>query len=237
MNDLSNKVAWVTGGARGIGSAIVTELRSRGATVYVSDRESVGDVQACDATDPVQIDGFARSIVDRAGRLDILVNNAAIQRRAAFTEFSVDDYDAIFATNVRGSFFAAQSAARAMIACRARGSIINVCSVNAERAQPETVLYCASKGAMRSMTKCLAVALGKYDIRVNSVAPGTIATDLNRDRLSRQETVAHVIERTALGRLGTPSDVAPAVAFLASEKAGYITGATIAIHGGWTLMG
>lgn len=237
MIDLSNKIAWVTGGARGIGKSIVDELSRQGATVYVSDRYAQPGVEECDATDPAAIDVFAKSILGRSGRLDILVNNAAVQRRRAFTDFSSEDYDAIFSTNVRGSFFAAQSAARVMIEAGVGGSIVNIGSVNAEHAQPETALYCASKGACQSMTKALAVGLGKYGIRVNSVAPGTIATELNQDRLSRQEAVAGVIERTALGRLGAPDDVAPAVAFLASDAARFVTGATIAVHGGWTLMG
>ena len=132
---------------------------------------------------------------------------------------------------------AAGAAARMMIASQCAGSIINISSVNATHAQPETVLYCASKGAVATMTRALAVAFGRHRIRVNSIAPGTIVTGLNRDRLSSQETVDGVIQRTALGRLGMPEDVAPAVAFLAGDSADFITGTAIAVHGGWTLQG
>jgi len=237
MSDLTGKVAWVTGGARGIGAAVVAELRRSGALVHVTDREREGDIAACDMWDPAAIGQYVQSLVERTGRLDILVNNAAVQRRRDFVDFDEADFDEIFGTNVRGAFFAAQAAARAMVARAAGGSIINVSSVNATHAQPETTLYCASKGAIQTMTRALAVSLGRYAIRVNAVAPGTIATDLNRDRLADTETSRRVVAATPLGRLGAPQDVAPAVAFLASDEARFITGASLAIHGGWTLSG
>jgi len=237
MKPLIGRVAWVTGGARGIGAAIASELREQGARVFVTDRASQGDVEACDVGDPHALGQYARVLLERAGSLDILVNNAGVQRRRDFIDFSDADYDAIFGVNVRGLFFASQAAAKAMIACKVRGAIVNVSSVNATHAQPETALYCASKGAVRSMTRALAVALGRYGIRVNAVAPGTIATDLNRDRLADGSTVEDVLATTALGRIGAPLDVAPAVAFLASDAAQFITGASLAIHGGWTLTG
>lgn len=237
MSELTGKVAWVTGGGRGIGAAIATELRRQGARVFVTDQAEGHDVEACDVRDAGVLQEYAQSVVARAGRLDILVNNAGIQRRRSVIEFTDADYEAIFGVNVRGCFFASQAAAKAMIGCSARGAIVNVSSVNATHAQAETALYCASKGAVRTMTRALAMGLGRYGIRVNDVAPGTIATDLNRDRLSDETTVARVMASTALGRLGTPLDVAPAVAFLASDAAQFITGASLAIHGGWTLTG
>ncbi|MEO6746490.1 MAG: SDR family oxidoreductase [Caldimonas sp.] len=237
MSDLSGKVAWVTGGARGIGAAVADELRRAGASVHVTDRTRDGDVDACDMRDPTAISEYVHRLVFRVGRLDILVNNAAVQRRRPFVAFDEGDFDAIFETNVRGAFFAAQAVAKAMVERKSGGSIINVSSVNAKHAQPETALYCASKGAIRTMTRALAVSLGRYGIRVNAVAPGTIETDLNRDRLADDETSRQIIEATPLGRLGVPMDVAPAVAFLASDDARFITGASVAIHGGWTLSG
>ncbi len=237
MSELAGKIAWVTGGGRGIGAAICAELERQGAKVFVTDCDARGDVEACDVRDVGALATYAHGILKRAGRLDILVSNAAIQRRRNFVDFSEEDYDEMFAINVRGGFFAAQAAAKAMIACKARGSIVNVSSVNATHAQPETVLYCASRGAVGTMTRALAVSLGKYGIRVNAVAPGTIATDLNRDRLANEQTVAQLLANTALARVGTPEDVAPAVAFLASDAAQFITGASVAIHGGWTLSG
>lgn len=235
--NLAGRVAWVTGGARGIGAAIASALRERGATVVVSDREPAGDVLACDMRDTNAILRFANETASRHGSLDILVNNAAIQRRRHFADFTEADYDEIFAVNVRGAFFAVQACARAMASGGRGGAIINVSSVNATHAQPETALYCASKGAVGTMTRALAMALGRYGIRVNAVSPGTIVTGLNSDRLSNDETAREVIAATALGRLGMPDDVAPAVAFLASDEAGFITGASLAVHGGWTLSG
>lgn len=234
---LQGRVAWVTGGAQGIGAAIAGELRERGAAVVVTDREAAGDVLACDMRDPDAIAAFASNLAARHGSLDILVNNAGMQRRRAFVDFTESDYEDLFATNVRGVFLASQAFAREMLARGRGGAIVNVSSVNATHAQPETALYCASKGAVGTMTRALAVALGPYGIRVNAVAPGTIATGLNRDRLSNDETVRGVVAATPLGRLGAPDDVAGAVAFLASQDARFITGASVAIHGGWTLSG
>lgn len=234
---LQGRVAWVTGGATGIGAAIARELRERGATVVASDREAVGDVLACDMRDPAAIAALATRIASEHGAVDILVNNAGIQRRRAFVDFTEADYEDIFGTNVRGVFVASQACAREMVARGRGGAIVNVSSVNATHAQPETALYCASKGAVATMTRALAVALGAHGIRVNAVAPGTIATGLNRDRLSTQETVRAVVAATPLGRLGAPDDVAGAVAFLASDDARFITGASVPVHGGWTLSG
>lgn len=237
MNSLAGKVAWVTGSVRGIGRAIADELARQGASVHLTDRVAQGDVQACDMRDPEDIARFVDGLVERAGALDILVNNAGVQRRRAFVDFEEADYEEVFGVNVRGAFFAAQAAARAMIRLERGGAIVNVSSVNATHAQPETALYCASKGAIRTMTMALATCLGRHRIRVNAVAPGTIATDLNRDRLEDEATTRSVLAATPLGRLGTPLDVAPAVAFLAGEDARFITGASLSIHGGWTLSG
>ena len=237
MSKLSGKVAWVTSGARGIGAAIAQELRREGAAVRVTDLIAERDVDACDVRDVDAIEAFVERLVARAGRIDILVNNAAIQRRRDFVDFDEIDYEDIFETNVRGSFFAAQSAARSMVARNSGGVMVNVSSVNATRAQPETALYCASKGALATMTRALAVSLGRYRIRVNAVPPGTIATDLNCDRLGNEDTVRRVVSATPLGRLGVPEDVATAVTFLATDEARFITGASLAVHGGWTLIG
>lgn len=234
---LEGRIAWVTGSAGGIGAAVVQELRDRGATVCASDRVAGGGVDFCDMRDAAAIAAYAEAIVSRHGALDILVNNAGVQCRRAFVDFTDEDYDAVFGINVRGVFAASQSAAKAMIAGGRGGVIVNLSSVNATHAQPETALYCASKGAVATMTRSLAVAWGKHGIRVNAVAPGTIVTGINRDRLAQDETVRGVVAATALGRLGVPEDVAPAVAFLASDGARFITGASLAIHGGWTLTG
>jgi len=234
---LGGRVAWVTGGAGGIGAAVVRELRERGATVCVTDRAAAPGIDACDMRDGAAIGAYVAHVVSRRGALDILVNNAGVQRRRAFVDFTEEDYDEVFGINVRGVFIAAQAAAKAMIAGGRGGTIVNVSSVNATHAQPETALYCASKGAVGTMTRALAVAFGPHGIRVNAVAPGTIVTDLNRDRLADDDAVRRVVAATALGRLGAPDDVAPAVAFLASDEARFITGASLAIHGGWTLTG
>lgn len=235
--NLEGRVAWVTGGACGIGAATAQELRERGAIVHATDLRASDNVEACDMRDPKAIADYVAGVSGRRGRLDILVNNAAIQRRRSFVDFTEGDWEDVFGTNVRGAFFAAQASAQAMVAGGRGGVIVNVSSVNATHAQPETALYCASKGAIHTMTRALAVALGPYGIRVNAVQPGTIVTGLNRDRLANDHTVHKVVAVTALGRLGAADDVAPAIAFLASDEARFITGASLAIHGGWTLTG
>lgn len=237
MSNHNGKVAWVTGAARGIGAAIAAELAAQGATVIRSDRGAAEGVDACDMTDVELIRGLSRAILERHGRLDILVNNAGIQLRRNVIDFSPEDLHAIFDINARGVFFAAQAAARIMVDKQIKGAIVNICSVNADRAQPEGVVYAGSKGAVRTMTKALALALGPYGIRVNSVAPGTVLTDLNRDRLADAALVDRIESRSALGRLGRPADIAEVVAFLASDKASYVTGSTIAVHGGWSIRG
>jgi NAD(P)-dependent dehydrogenase (short-subunit alcohol dehydrogenase family) len=191
----------------------------------------------CDMSDTDAIAMCARTIVQKHHRLDILVNNAGVQCRKSFIDFDEGDYDRLFAVNVRGVFFAAQAGACEMARLGQGGAIINLASVNATHAQPETALYCSTKGAVRTMTRALAVALGRYNIRVNAVAPGTIATNLNTDRLSDDRRVQAVQAATPLGRLGVPDDVAPAVAFLASDLAGFVSGSMVDVHGGWTLTG
>jgi NAD(P)-dependent dehydrogenase (short-subunit alcohol dehydrogenase family) len=237
MSEHQGKVAWVTGSARGIGAAIADELAAQEATVVRSDRTSSEGVEACDMTDVDSIRGLSRAILERFGRLDILVNNAGIQIRRDAAAYSPEEFHTIFRTNVRGVFFASQAAARFMVDNKTKGAIVNICSVNADRAQPEGVVYAGSKGAVRTMTKALALALGPYGIRVNSVAPGPILTDFNRERLSDTILLQTIVGRSALGRIGKPTDIAGAVAFLASDKASYVTGATIPVHGGWSIRG
>lgn len=233
--NLHGRVAWVTGGARGIGAAIAPALQEHGATVCVTDRLAAANVDPCDMNDPSAIAAYVKRLVSIHGRLDILVNNAAIQCRRPFVDFSEEDYETTFGINVRGVFLASQAAAKAMIAAGRGGNIVNVSSINAMHARPETALYCASKGAISTMTRALAVAFGGHGIRVNAIAPGTIVTDFNRDRLIGDDVVRNDESTTALGRLGSPADIAPTVAFLVSDEADFITGACVPIHGGRTL--
>lgn len=237
--DLAGKVAWVTGAAGGIGAATASLLRRWNATVVGTDlraTEQDPNLWACSALDPEEITQTVARLEAEHGRLDILVNNAGVLRRTSVLDITEEDWDTVHQVNVRGTFFTAQAAARLMRSSGG-GSIINLSSFNAEAVSPETVPYATSKGAIKTMTKGLAVALGQYGIRVNSVAPGAVRTDINADRFSDPEMTEYVLSRTVLGRLGTPEDIAPTIGFLASDASRYTTGSFYEVHGGWSVRG
>lgn len=233
---LSGKVAWVVGAAGGIGSAIAAAMRDAGATVVCSDITASDGIRECDIRDPEAIDRFVDRVWSEFGSLDVLVNSAGITVRKDVLEVTPEEWDRLYAVNVRGPFLCSQAIARRLIDAGRPGSIVNVSSINAWVAHAETAPYASTKGALQSLTFALAVAWGPHAIRVNAVAPGTVPTGINADRWtvagSREKAVANV----PLGRLGTPEDVAPAAVFLASDASGYTTGAVLAVHGGKTLM-
>jgi NAD(P)-dependent dehydrogenase (short-subunit alcohol dehydrogenase family) len=247
--DLTNRVALVTGAARGLGRAISLALAAAGADLALGLRDintgsDLGkEIEAMgrralplqmDVTDLGQI---SRSITDTAarfGRLDILVNNAG----GGFTNLALDvpedEFDATVGINLKATFFAAQAAAKIMIRQKG-GRIINMSSQAGFAALPTESVYCASKAAVSHLTKCLAVEWGQHNITVNAVAPTFIATPGTDEALADPKFRADVIERIAgLHRIGEPMDVAGAVIFLASPAASLITGHTILIDGGWT---
>lgn len=184
------------------------------------------------------------------GGLDILVNNAGVERRADFWDVTEEDYDLVMDTNVKGLFFATQafvrhvraqgqgqqSASRSSDAAapRSRGVVVNISSVHEEIAFPHFASYCASKGALRMLTRNLATELAPLGIRINNVAPGAIATPINTDLLNNPEQLRALTAQIPLGRMGQPEDVAGLVAFLAGDEARYITGGTHFVDGGLT---
>jgi NAD(P)-dependent dehydrogenase (short-subunit alcohol dehydrogenase family) len=186
----------------------------------------------CDMGDPDQIDAMFDSIEAEYGTVTVLVNNAGIVRPAPFLESSVSDFKAVLDVNLVGAFVATQRAARAMIEASLQGSIVNMSSVNAQVAIPSIASYCASKGGLMQLTKVAALALAEYGIRVNAVGPGSIDTAMVASVNSDPTAMARVMSRTPLKRLGLAEEVAETVAFLASEKASYITGETIYVDGG-----
>lgn len=245
MSTLEGKVALVTGASRGIGAGIARRLAADGAQVVVNyaSREDaakrvVGEIEAAGGqaiavqADMSDLDAvrnlFARTM-ERFGRLDILVNNAALAENLPLNAVDADHYERIFHVNVRGPLFAMQEAARLFDA--PGGRIINISSGITQVPAPFALLYAATKAALDNLTLSIAHDLGKRGITVNAVAPGTTESDMLNAVMS-QEMQQAMIANTALGRLGTPEDIAAVVAFLASDAGGWITGQVISASGG-----
>jgi len=247
--DLTGQVALVTGAARGLGRAISLELAQAGADVALGLRdvstggELASEIVAAgrqalplqmDVTRLDQISAAINAVVARFGRLDILVNNAGGGWNNLAEEVSEEEFDRTVALNAKSTFFACQAAERVMRR-QMRGCIINMGSQAGFAALPTESVYCLNKAAIAHLTKCLAVEWGKYNIRVNAVAPTFIATPGTEKALSDAAFRADTVERiAALHRIGEPREVSGAVVFLASPAASLITGHTLVIDGGWT---
>jgi NAD(P)-dependent dehydrogenase (short-subunit alcohol dehydrogenase family) len=247
--DVSGQTALVTGAARGLGRAIAVALAQSGARVALGLRnlKEDGGVAAeikalggevlplqMDMTSLDQIRHAVDAVVANFGRLDILVNNAGVAPDNPAENVREEDFDLTLDINLKGTFFASQAAGRIMIRQNG-GCIINVSSQAGFAALPTESVYCMTKAGISHLTKCLAVEWGKYNIRVNAVAPTFINTPGTAPALSDPEFRADVIERiAALHRIGEPVEVAGAVVFLASPTASLITGHTLLIDGGWT---
>jgi 3-oxoacyl-[acyl-carrier protein] reductase len=243
-NSLSNKVALVTGGSRGIGAAIVRRLAEEGADVAftysvsvkaaralvreISGRGAKGKAYAADAARPRTLPRLVAKVLKDFGGLDILVNNAGVFLGGRIGEIRPGDYERLMRINVDAVFALGNAAARVM---KAGGRIINISSVLGERAAgPDMSAYNASKFAVTGLSRSWAKDLGAKGILVNAVQPGPIDTELNPEKGENAEIQK---SRTALGRFGRPEEVAAAVAFLAGPEATYITGATLNVDGGW----
>jgi len=241
-----NKVALVTGSARGIGLACAKRLKDDGATLVLSDvLDAVGQAAAkelgahyfhCDVSKPEEVARLVSETVKLHGAIDILINNAGVSAGGEFTDISLEDFDRVISINMRGAFIVAQAVAREMVkqvkAGRAPGVIVNMSSVNAVLAISSQVPYSMSKGAINQMTKVAALSLAPHGIRVNAIGPGSIMTDMLSSVNSNEEARRRVMSRTPIGRVGDPSEVASIASFLASEDASYITGQTIYCDGG-----
>ncbi|OFW15865.1 MAG: 3-oxoacyl-[acyl-carrier-protein] reductase [Acidobacteria bacterium RIFCSPLOWO2_12_FULL_67_14] len=243
MFTLSGKVAIVTGASRGIGRAVATLLAARGAHVLAAARgdhaaETAAAIQqtggraeavSLDVTDSAAIEGMVASVLDRHGRVDVLVNNAGITRDQLLLRMKRDEWDQVIATNLTAAFVCAQAVIRPMIKQRS-GRIISVSSVVGQTGNAGQANYAASKAGLIGFTKALAREVASRSVTVNVVAPGLIDTDMTRAITGKAQ--GDWAARIPLGRLGEPSDVAAAVCFLASDEAAYITGQVLAVNGG-----
>jgi glucose 1-dehydrogenase len=245
---LTGKKALVTGGDQGIGRGIALRLAEEGADIVLNYRknrdgaeETRGRIEQLGRTAvALQADvgkvAEVRSLVQQAvtalGSLDILVNNAGIEKNAAFIDVTEEDYRAVIEVNLSGPFFATQEFARHRRDAKGGGKVINISSVHEELPFPHFTSYCMAKGGLKMMMRNLSIELAPLGITINNVAPGAIQTPINQKLLSDPKLLNPLLANIPLGRLGQPSDVAGVTAFLASDDAAYITGATIVVDGG-----
>lgn len=251
MIALDGSVALVTGANRGIGAEIAYTLGSLGATVAFNVRGDASgarsvidrlasegrgeahDVFMADVADPAGVDRMVSEVVERYGRLDIVVNNAGITRDGLAVRMSDDDWNVVISTNLSGAFYVSRAAAKAMMKQRS-GSIVMISSVIGLVGNAGQANYAAAKAGLLGLTRSLARELAPRNVRVNAVAPGFITTDMTAGLPEAVKEAA--LGSIALKRFGEPVDVANAVAFLASDAARYITGQVIAVDGGMTFV-
>jgi glucose 1-dehydrogenase len=248
---LENKVALVTGASSGIGAGIAKRFATEGALVALNYRpNSPADRDAAltavagygtraiaveaDVSDRAQVEAMVETVVRELGRLDVCVNNAGIEIKRDFLETTDAEWHRVLGVNLYGSFVVSQAAARAMVARGGGGRLVFVSSVHEDIPFPGYTSYCASKGAVRMMMRNLAMELAPHGITVNNIAPGAIATPINRAVLEDPVAFKNALSEIPLGRFGTPEDVAAVAVFLASDEAAYVTGSTYYVDGGLT---
>jgi glucose 1-dehydrogenase len=245
---LQGRVAVVTGAGTGIGQAIALAFAKEGASVvadYVGDasvaEETLSKISAlggkslgvaADVSSPDEVNGLIQQTLAAFGGLDIFVNNAGIEKKFAFVDYPLEEWQKIVAVNLTGAFLCSQAAARQMIAQGRGGRILNISSIHEDLAFPLNAPYSATKGGIRMLMRTIAVELAPHQITVNNIGPGAIYTPIDKDVETNAKLNDQILAEIPLGRWGKPEEVAQLAVYLASEDAAYITGSTHFIDGG-----
>ena len=245
---LENKVAIVTGAATGIGQAIAIRFAREGACVvvdYVGKPDAPSQTQSeiaafggktiaveADVSKPDEVRNLIGAAVKAFGKVDIVVNNAGVEKKIAFVDYPLEELQKILDVNLIGPFLVCQSAARQMIEQGHGGRLINISSVHEDLPMPTNAAYCASKGGLRMLARTIAVELGKYNITVNNIGPGAVYTPIDADIEAKPELEKALMGEIPLNRWGKPEEIAGLAVYLASDEASYITGSTYFIDGG-----
>jgi len=242
------KVALVTGATAGIGQATAVRLAAEGAIVAVNQRPTGDPAQTlrlieeaggsgfpvvADMRDPGQVTAMVHTAAERGGRLDYIVSNAAINPFMTWDETSVEDFDALFETNVRGTWVVCTEGAKQMIREGHGGAICCVSSISAHVGAPYQTAYCGTKGAISMLAKALGCNLGEHGIRVNAVEPGWVMTNMSAPMMDDPAAVKYYTDRIAIHRAAQPEELAGAIAFTLSADASYLTCATMLVDGGF----
>ena len=250
--DLTGKTAIVTGGGRGLGFVMAEALAEAGSNVVICSRKQEACESAakklnnngikalgfeCDITNPFQVERLKQYVLSELGQIDILINNSAITWGASFEEYPLDKWERVIEVNVTGTFICCQIIGQAMVDNDC-GKIINIGSVYGQIGSPPEVMqaiaYHASKGAVQTFTKDLAVKWAKHNIQVNIIAPAFIESDLSRGTMEKAKQ--EILARVPIKRFGKPEDIKGAVVFLASAASDYVTGSTLLVDGGYLAM-
>jgi NAD(P)-dependent dehydrogenase (short-subunit alcohol dehydrogenase family) len=244
----AGKVALVTGATNGIGQATAVRLAAEGALVGVNQRptgdptetlrriEAVGGqgfAVVADMRDPAQVIEMVQTVARQGGRLDYIVSNAGINPELRWDQTSLEDFDLLFETNVRGTWVVCTEGAKQMIREGHGGAIVMVSSISAHVGAPTQVAYCGTKGAISMLGKALGAVMGEHGIRVNVVEPGAVRTNMSAGLFQYPEVVKYYTDRIALHRIGEPEELAGAIAFLLSDDASYVTSATLLVDAGF----
>lgn len=245
QSSLANKVVLITGGSKGIGAGMVRWFAKRAKHVIIADVDQENGVSLANqfknthyiemhVESPESVQKAIKTMNLKLGKIDVLINNAAISKGDSFLETSIEKWIETININLNGVFFVSQIVAKQMIEDKIKGKIINIASVNSFAAEKNASPYVASKGGVNQLTKSMAVDLAEYGIKVNAIAPGHIITENNQETFNSDPTASSIKKGVPVGHPGTPEDIASLAGYLASDESSFINGATMVVDGGYT---